>query len=104
LLHGAAPIHARKKDSRGWGEKQIGYSVAQGYAKIRERPHVPPNLAPWNNIWNFSTIPKIDFLCWLLCHQKILTEDRLQKRGFLGPSRCILCKENSESVAHISLE
>lgn len=103
LLHGATPTHAKKKDLRGCGEKQFSYSVAQGYAKIKEGPHVPPNLVPWNSIQNLSSIPKIDFFCWLLCHQKIVTEDRLQKRGFLGPSRCALCKENFESVVHISL-
>eukprot|EP00253_Pinus_taeda_P029420 PITA_29420 len=103
MLHGVAPLHARRKDTRGWGLKQIGYTVAQGYAKFMERPHVPPNPVPWTSIWNFPTIPKNDHFCWLLCHQKILTDDMLQKRGFLGPSRCTLCKKSPKSSLHLSL-
>lgn len=104
MLHGAAPIHARREDTRGWGTQQTVYSVSQSYAKISKRPHLPPNPTAWKGIWNFPTIPKMDFFFWLLCHQKILTEDRLLKRGFHSPSRCVLCKEYSEIVVHISLD
>lgn len=103
-LHVLAPIHANRKDARGWGKSRSAYTVKQGYSKFLERPHVPPNPAPWAGIWNFPSIPKIDHFCWILCHQKILTEDRLQKRGFNGPSRCILCKANSETALHIMIE
>jgi ribonuclease HI len=104
LLHGMAPIHARRKDTRGWGSMAGGFSVAQGYAKLLEQPYVPPDPAPWKGIWNHSSIPKVDFFCWLLCHRKILTDDRLQKRGIYGPSRCILCRENVECARHLVLE
>lgn len=72
----------------GWG-----YSVALGYAKLRERPHIPPNPEPWKGIWSCPSWPKINHFYWLLCHNKILTNGNLQKRGYHEPSRCTLCKE-----------
>jgi hypothetical protein len=38
---------------------------------------------------------------WLLLEQRILTWDKLTKRGFLGPSICLLCKESEENVLHL---
>lgn len=103
-LHGLAPTLKNKLDVRGWGVKSSSYSVSQGYVKCLEKPHVSPNPAPWNGIWKIPSIPKVDHFCWLLCHQKILTEDRLQIRGFHGLSRCRLCKENLETALHIMID
>jgi hypothetical protein len=33
--------------------------------------------------------------------QRILTWDNLIKRGFLGPSICVLCKKSEETVLHL---
>lgn len=60
LLHGLAPTLKNKHDVRGWGVKHSGYYVSQGYAKCLEKPHVPPNPAPWNGIWRIPSIPKVD--------------------------------------------
>lgn len=69
-LHGLAPLHANRKDARGWENSHSGYTVKQGYFKFLERPNVPPNPAPWAGIWNFPSNPKIDHFCWILSHQK----------------------------------
>jgi ribonuclease HI/exonuclease III len=103
-LKGMAPIHARRQDKRGWGSQSGSYTVALGYAKLLEQPHVPPNPATWKGLWGHKTIPKIDFFCWLMCHNRILTGDRLKKRGLQGPSRCIMCLENEENLCHLMLE
>eukprot|EP00253_Pinus_taeda_P017653 PITA_17653 len=76
-LNGMAPLSMGKKDARGWGAAPGLYTVAQGYKSMQMRPHVPPNLAVWNDIWNVKTTPKVDAFCWLLCHSAILTTDRL---------------------------
>ena len=47
LLHGLAPTHMRKRDLKGWGPNAKGYAVSMGYAKLKERPYVPPDPAPW---------------------------------------------------------
>eukprot|EP00253_Pinus_taeda_P013310 PITA_13310 len=98
------PRRQERRKTLGKNEKRASYTVKQGYSICLERPHVPPNPAPWVGIWNFPSIPKINHFCWILCHQKIITEDRLQKRGFNGPSRCILCKANSETALHLMIE
>jgi hypothetical protein len=36
LLHGMAPIHARRKDTHGWASMAGGFSMVQGYAKLLE--------------------------------------------------------------------
>lgn len=103
LLNGKAPLNNKKLDSRGWGPILGQYSVSQGYRQILEHPHVPPDPKPWQGVWSQHSIPKIDYFCWLLCHQRILTDDRLKKRGYLGPSRCALCGVNAETAAHLML-
>ena len=37
----------------------------------------------------------------MVIQNRILTEDNLMKRGFNGPSTCILCKGAVESVSHL---
>eukprot|EP00253_Pinus_taeda_P013197 PITA_13197 len=92
-----------KADIRGWGPTPRSYTVSQGYRQLSRHPNVPPDPKPWQGIWSQTTFPKIDSFCWLLCYHRILTEDRLQKRGFIGPSRCSLCGEHEENASHMML-
>jgi hypothetical protein len=39
-----------------------------------------------------------------MLEHKILTWENLVKRGFLGPSRCVLCGNNEENVSHLFVE
>jgi len=41
---------------------------------------------------------------WLLLEQSIITWENLVKRGFLGPSRCVLCGKSEELVYHIFVD
>ena len=60
----------------------------------------PPNPI-WRKIWDSNYWPKISTFLWLLTHHKILTWDNLLKRGFLGLSFCIMCREHSETIDHL---
>lgn len=102
-LKGKAPLNIRKADTRGWGLIPGSYTVSQGYKQLSQHPNVPPDPKPWQGIWSQTTIPKIDTFCWLLCHHRILTEDRFRKRGIIGPSRCSLCEDHEETAAHMML-
>ena len=104
LLKGMAPIHVRRADKLGWGPLSGSYTMSLGYKKLQEQPYVPPNPATWKGLWRHNSIPKIDFFCWLICHNKILTEDRLKTRGFQGPSKFQLCCDNEENTGHILLK
>eukprot|EP00253_Pinus_taeda_P006650 PITA_06650 len=101
LLNGIARVRINRKDRRGWGDQSIGYTVTQGYACLNAVPNAPIDPAPWKAVWGNRTLPKIDIFCWTLCHKKILTEDKLQSRGFCGPSRCSLCQDAEESATHL---
>jgi hypothetical protein len=41
---------------------------------------------------------------WLLLVKKILTWENLVKRGFLGPSKCVLCGNNDENASHLFVD
>ena len=90
LLNGKAPLRVGKKDARGWGATPGLHTIAQGYKSLQDRPNVPPDPTVWKGLWNFKSMRKVDSFCWLLCHRGILTADRLNKKGFQGPSRCHL--------------
>jgi hypothetical protein len=55
----------------------------------------------WGKIWNLRHWPKITLFLWLVSHSSILTWDNLMKRGFVGPSLCILCREAEETMNHL---
>jgi len=60
-----------------------------------------PNTAAWQKLWNLKHWPKVTLFLWLVLHSSILTWDNLMKRGFVGPSICILCGEAEETQNHI---
>eukprot|EP00253_Pinus_taeda_P022475 PITA_22475 len=103
LLQGKSPSKANTKDKRGWGSLSGSYSVSEGYKRFTVVPHAPPNPAQWKFIWDFPSLPKIDFFCWTAAHQSILTKDNLRRRGMEGPSRCPLCLSDVETVSHLLL-
>ena len=47
--------------------------------------------------------PKVNVYFWILLQNKVLTVDNLIKRGFIITNRCALCKNDGESVDHITL-
>jgi hypothetical protein len=51
-----------------------------------------------------NSLPKVNTLCWVMVHGKLLTGDNIQKRGFQGTTRCVLCSEHGESFQHLFLE
>jgi hypothetical protein len=55
-------------------------------------------------IWDWMLPLKIKLFVWLLLEKKILTWENLSKRGFEGPSRCVLCGINEENTNHLFVE
>ena len=54
-----------------------------------------------NNIWVDKVQTKILFFAWEATWGKVLTLDRLQRRGWHLPNRCFLCGCEEETVNHI---
>ena len=47
-----------------------------------------------------STIEE-NFFLWLAMNNKLLTCDKLMKRGYMGPEICALCRGEEESCSHL---
>jgi hypothetical protein len=52
-------------------------------------------------VWKWDIQLKIKLFIWLAAENKILTWDNLQQRGWEGPSRCQLCKQDTENINHL---
>jgi len=44
---------------------------------------------------------KITLFTWLVAKERILTWDKIQKKGISGPSRCSLCNSEAETQEHL---
>ena len=55
----------------------------------------------WKQLWRNKWWPKVIIFAWLVGKGRILTWDKLQKRGFQGPPRCSLCKQEEETQEHL---
>jgi hypothetical protein len=55
----------------------------------------------WGKIWSNPQWPKIKMFKWLVLHNRILTQENLRKRGYIGPSHCHLCQAEEETTNHL---
>ena len=56
---------------------------------------------PYSNVWVDKVPTKIVFFAWEAAWGKVLTLDRLQRRGWQFPNRCFLCGCEEETINHI---
>jgi ribonuclease HI len=52
-------------------------------------------------LWKIKAPTRCKLTLWLALNNKLLTWDNCLRRGWCGPSRCPLCKEDQESTTHI---
>ena len=52
-------------------------------------------------IWKCNIPLKLICFIWLCLENRINTWDNLIKRGWVGPNRCCLCRNEEESVNHL---
>jgi hypothetical protein len=89
------------EDILRWGHSSRGtFNIQEAYA-IKENFNLLPPGKVWNKIWSLKHWPKISIFLWLVVHGSILTWDNLMKRGFTGPSICMLCMKEVESINHL---
>ena len=61
----------------------------------------PPSSYIVSQIWKFNIPQTLKCFTWLAFFNKIDTWDSLCSRGWFGPIRCFLCKEEAESIDHL---
>ena len=78
---------------------------ADGLFKFKEAYKVLSNADevdfPHSNVWVDKVPTKIAFFAWEATWGKVLTLDRLQRRGWHLPNRCFLCGCEEETSNHI---
>lgn len=52
-------------------------------------------------IWKSKAPPRCKFFMWLVGHQRCLTADNLQRRGWPSNTTCPLCLAESENCTHL---
>eukprot|EP00253_Pinus_taeda_P014726 PITA_14726 len=86
-----------------WGNSIKGFfSTKEAYFLTSEQLDID-STPDWRIIWERNWWPKVSIFIWLASKNKILTWDRIQKKGFIGPSRCCLCKLEEETKDHLLL-
>ena len=99
MLKGKSPI-ASHIDSKGWGNRSGKYTTAASYQLLVDATN-HDNTDLWKSIWATKSLPKIDFFTWTTLHDKIITGDDLQRKGWEGPTRCPFCLSHEENKEHI---
>ena len=86
-------------------DKKIGNANANLAYKFRmvELREVEPYFW-YNELWNWQLPLKVKLFVWLMLKQRILTWEKLNKRGFSGTSRCVLCGISEETMFHLFVE
>jgi hypothetical protein len=56
---------------------------------------------PWTRIWKTRAPSNIKFFIWLAIHNRCWTSDRLAKRGIPHQPTCLLCYQDTDSIAHL---
>jgi len=96
----AREVKAQVNDKLVWPRDPNGSFNIKSYCKaVDDWPLCPdfPSLV----IWGSKAPPKACFFARAAVLEKVPTEDFLKKRNFHGPSRCVLCREEEETVHHL---
>jgi ribonuclease HI len=89
------------EDILRWGHRPKGTFSTQEAYQLLTQINPPPTNELWRKIWSLQHWPKVTLFLWLISHSSILTWDTLSKRGFTGPSICLLCERAEETMNHL---
>ena len=94
-------VSANGEDILRWGYRSKDmFTIEEGYF-LKSNNHHNIAVPIWKKIWGAKFWPKVEYFLWLLSHRKILTWDHLQHRGIQGPSLCMMCKNEEETIEHL---
>eukprot|EP00253_Pinus_taeda_P029580 PITA_29580 len=85
-----------------WAHSKSGnYSPKEGYAFLMDQKGWQEPEWWSSKLWKLKCPLKSRVFLWCILKRKIPTWDILQKRFFIGPGRCPLCKAAEESISHL---
>eukprot|EP00253_Pinus_taeda_P015440 PITA_15440 len=90
------------RDILRWGKETKGiFSIKEAY-KVKTQDDPGEEEQKWKRIWRPKWWPKIKLFAWLVGRKRILTWDKIQKRGFSGPARCCLSRNPRDIIQTLS--
>lgn len=97
-------IDTNKRDSLVWKKSKDKKFYVNNCCKLlmRQTCYWEHNW-PWKMIWKTKSPAKVAVFGWIVTWGVCLTQENLQRRGFLLANRCYLCEEDQESVEHLFL-
>jgi len=81
-----------------WNDPSGQYTIAKGYEFLKG---ATPSVRWHWGVWNRYAVPKHSFICWLYCHDRLLTMDRIKKWEPISDTNCYLCQQEEESHGHL---
>ena len=82
----------------GYSQKET-FSIKEAYnIKIRGQTEEDEI---WGKVWASNPWSKMATFCWIVVRCIILIGKNLRRRGIQGPSRCVLCANQEESMGHL---
>lgn len=66
----------------------------------KQSEYFEPNW-PWKMIWKSKAPIKVACFGWVAIREACVTQDNLQRRGFMLSNTCYLCEEDLESVNNL---
>lgn len=103
LLARVSPINKESQDSYIWDPIRGKFTVKLGY-NFMKKYHNYEYWNLWTAAWKNEFSPIIKKFAWTLLKGKILTAENLRKKGFQGPSICVMCQREEESIQHLFLK
>lgn len=91
-------------DELVWHQADSGiYTPKEGYIQLikQRKPEVLNRW--WQNIWKLTASRRSKLFTWCVLRNRITTGEHLMCRAQYGPTRCVLCKADSETTEHLFL-
>ncbi|XP_050222523.1 uncharacterized protein LOC126672611 [Mercurialis annua] len=89
-------LHSNVEDAMEW--KVVcnnKFSIAQTWNEFREHH----GYVSWHKlIWGKDSIPRFNFILWLVMKRKLKTKDRLYNWGVVADNNCIFCSSDTETI------
>jgi hypothetical protein len=93
------------EDELIWDPTPSGiYSPKLGYLKYNSDLGLREPVWWWRKLWKVKSLTKTRLFMWNVLQNKVPTWDNLQKRNFVGPGWCSLCKSEGENLLHLFLK
>lgn len=96
------------EDIRMWNGKSEGFSLQAAFRILEGTTASQYNLGssnfPVKRIWLKEFPIKVSFFMWALLRGRTLMIDSLRKRRKIITNRCVLCKNQEETIHHLFMD